>query len=379
MNKSINVRNIAAKHIKKSSSRILELGPLNRCLLDRKKYKNYYFGDIRSTQEIKDLYKGNEYLEKTGLTVDLDSIINIDFVIKSSYKETFKNIEKFDYVIVSHVLEHIPNLLFFFEDIQNILKPNGELIILYPDRRFCFDHLRTDSKFSDIYDVYVRGVKRVASQVLDFYSNVVKENEPTKFWDLNFKIPIASKRNSEKNLQAYESTARGILEGDIHYWPFSDTAFLKFLYDCCMYKIFNVSIKYFIPTQINTQEFLLIIDLSGQFKPEVFFDYIQKAHENYYRIYYKILDYEKQIEANRLKIIDEKEKIFRELLPLLSNVIRSYEKRDKKIEELEELVIEKSRIRYMIKGLFIKIFMLIKRILLFIPLTILNKIKRKRV
>lgn len=373
-----NVRFIAANYIKDKNSRILELGPLNRSLLDSKKFKQYYFGDIRSTEEIKDLYKGNKYLEKTGLSVDVDSIINIDFVIKSTYKETFKNVEKFDYVIVSHVLEHIPNLLFFFEDIQNILKPKGELIILYPDRRFCFDYLRADSKFSDIYDVYIRGMSRVASQVLDFYSNVVKENEPTKFWDLNFKIPVENKNNFVKNIQAYESTSQGISEEDVHYWPFSDTAFLKFLYDCAVHRIFNVSLKDFVPTQINTQEFLLIVELNGKFQPEVFLSCMREAHENYYKSYYKILGHEEQMESCRLKIIDEKEKIFRELLPFLSNIVKSYEEREKKIEELNRLVMEKSRIRNMVKGLLMKFYLLIRRIILYLPSIVVNKLRNEK-
>ena len=99
--KEINIRDYAADYIKDHSSRILELGPLNRSLLDKDLYKNYYFADIRNTEEIKAFYSSNEYLENTGIKVDIDSIIDIDFVIKESYKELFKNIDKFDYVIVS--------------------------------------------------------------------------------------------------------------------------------------------------------------------------------------------------------------------------------------------------------------------------------------
>jgi hypothetical protein len=107
----LNAREYTANYIKDFNSRILEFGPLNRCLLDRDKYKNYFFADIRSTEDIIKFYTSNQYLEDTGIKVDTNSIIDIDFVVKDSYKETFKDVEKFDYMIVSHVLEHIPNLL----------------------------------------------------------------------------------------------------------------------------------------------------------------------------------------------------------------------------------------------------------------------------
>ena len=75
---------------------IIEFGPLNRPLFTREEYKNISYADIRSTEEIKQLYSGNDYLQKTGISVDTNSIIDIDYkIVKGSYVNTFKE-KKFD-------------------------------------------------------------------------------------------------------------------------------------------------------------------------------------------------------------------------------------------------------------------------------------------
>ena len=297
----MNVREYASKYIKDYNSRILEFGPLTRCLLDRKKYKNYFFADIRSTEEVKKLYSGNEYLKRTGIEVNTDDVIDIDFVVKGSYKDTFINIKKFDYVIVSHVLEHIPNLLDFFLDIKNILNKEGEIIILYPDRRFCFDHFRSDSKFSDIYDVWKNGINGICRQSLDFFTNVIPENNPVKFWNLDEKINMDNGKNAKKNVSIYLQGKKGEMGDDVHYWPFSDYAFLKFLRDCRIYDLFSFFIKRFVPTQKNTQEFLVIMKLI-QFNG---FRDVDKAmlsaKNNYENEYFKISEYDKlKLQNDRL-------------------------------------------------------------------------------
>lgn len=336
----IGVRKKAAEYIVNHNSRILELGPLNRCLLDRKKFKNYYFADIRSTEEIKELYEGNEYLEKTGLSVDLQTIIDIDFVIKKSYKDTFKGVEKFDYIIVSHVLEHIPNLLYFFEDIQNILKSNGEIIILYPDRRFCFDSQRTDSSFSDVYDVYVNSGKNVARRVLDFFTNVVSENNPRKFWDTKYKVSSnKTDRDYKKNLKIYKEVSTGENQGDVHYWPFSDYAFIKFLFDANKYGFLPFGVKYFIPTQINTQEFLVILKYNDGNTDDEFYKYMQEAVDSYQKQHNKGLEVDnrllEEIIEGKNEIISENTIIIKNLETNLKEVTLLLEQQRKVVSRME--------------------------------------------
>ena len=52
---------------------------------------------------------------------------------------------KFDYIIGNHLLEHIPDFIGFFKTLYDVLNDNGRIFLAIPDRRFTFDHNRTDT------------------------------------------------------------------------------------------------------------------------------------------------------------------------------------------------------------------------------------------
>lgn len=230
------------------NKRVLEIGPLNRTIISKHDYPNVFYADIRNTEEIKKLYTSNQYLEETNIKVDIDSIIDIDFVIKESYEKTFKNVDKFDYVVVSHVLEHIPDIIYFFQDIKKILKPNGKLIIIYPDKRYCFDHFRVESSFRDAYEIFINENKSNPKMVFDFIFNVIKENNPSYFWDASNLEEKPQSERFEKAKVAHEKTINNKPNDDIHYWPFTDYGFLKFLSDLSVSNLLDFKLLEFYET-----------------------------------------------------------------------------------------------------------------------------------
>jgi SAM-dependent methyltransferase len=56
----------------------------------------------------------------------------------------------YDFVVASHVLEHIANPLRALQEWKRVLKPGGALLILVPDRRSTFDHRRPFTAFEHI-------------------------------------------------------------------------------------------------------------------------------------------------------------------------------------------------------------------------------------
>lgn len=63
----------------------------------------------------------------------------------------------FDFILASHVFEHLPNPLQFLQRCARALKPEGRLILLVPDRRFCFDYLRPVSTTGQMFEAFLRG------------------------------------------------------------------------------------------------------------------------------------------------------------------------------------------------------------------------------
>lgn len=242
----------------KNKDRILEFGPLVRPLFTKQQNPKIFFADVKSTDDIKKLYTSNDYLKSTGIIVDVDSIVDIDYVIKGDYKNTFKNIEKFDVVVLSHVVEHMPDILYFFDDILNVLKKDGKLVIIYPDAKYCFDHFRNGTSFIDAYDVY-KNKKANYNGVFDFTYNVVHENDPSFFWNNMNVADKLPKNEFNKAISAYENAINGIMPDDVHFWPFSDHQFVKFLYDMDRAGLLKLKIDEFYRTQQNTQEFMIIL------------------------------------------------------------------------------------------------------------------------
>jgi len=254
----LNYRELVRKKYLKASDFILEFGPLNGPVAKKDEFPNTYYADIRTTEEIKKLYSSNAYLESTGIKINTDDIVEIDYVIKSSYKSTFEKTKKFDSVVLSHVIEHIPDILSFFKDVESIVSENGKLIIIYPDSRYCFDHFRNGTTFVDALSLLSKG-SSAGYRVFDFVFNVVNENRPEYFWegkDLYTKLPRNNFKDSE---EAYEKANRDILPEDTHFWPFSDHQFIKFIYDMDRAGMLGFEIDKFHSTKQNTQEFMVVL------------------------------------------------------------------------------------------------------------------------
>ena len=71
--------------------------------------------------------------------------------------QTVQN-EFYDFVFSSHSLEHIANPLKAINEWLRIIKNNGYIIIIVPEKSACFDHKRNYSKFSTLLAQYEKNV-----------------------------------------------------------------------------------------------------------------------------------------------------------------------------------------------------------------------------
>jgi len=66
-----------------------------------------------------------------------------------------------DFVIASHVIEHLANPLAMLVDIHRVLRPGGLLVLLVPDRHQTFDRHRPPTPLAHLVDEYERDVREV--------------------------------------------------------------------------------------------------------------------------------------------------------------------------------------------------------------------------
>jgi SAM-dependent methyltransferase len=62
---------------------------------------------------------------------------------------------QFDYIVSSHNLEHCPDPVTFFQGCERVLKPDGYLSMIVPDKRGCFDFFRPTSTPASIVAAYL--------------------------------------------------------------------------------------------------------------------------------------------------------------------------------------------------------------------------------
>lgn len=66
--------------------------------------------------------------------------------------------ERFDLFLSSHSLEHTANPIKMLVEAHKILKPEGEIIIIVPDKKTIFDRKRPDTTFEHLVDDFEKNV-----------------------------------------------------------------------------------------------------------------------------------------------------------------------------------------------------------------------------
>ena len=104
-------------------------------------------------------------------SVNVDNIVPVDFLCRDGDLVAAIAEYKFDYVVASHVIEHVPNLLQFLQDVEKTLRPGGRLILIIPDKRFTFDLNRPITSFGSVLEKYCTNeTKPSLSAVYDHFA-----------------------------------------------------------------------------------------------------------------------------------------------------------------------------------------------------------------
>jgi SAM-dependent methyltransferase len=161
--------------IKPSSQLGIEIGPLANPIVTKDMGDIAYI-DRMNFDEICKYYQNNP-------DIDNEKIVSIDYVCgESILEEAVGTDKKFDYVIASHVIEHVPDMIAWFKEISNILKPHGILSLVIPDKRYTFDRLRRTTSGADLIDAYFCQLKKPSTRQIFDHFLLVAEVDAQKIW-----------------------------------------------------------------------------------------------------------------------------------------------------------------------------------------------------
>ena len=102
----------------------------------------------------------DELVSETHNTALIADIPETDILVhNNTYSDHIEL--RFDYVIANHVIEHVPNLISWFENIANLLNPNGILFCAIPDSKFTFDKFRPITHFTHFVAEHISEIEHI--------------------------------------------------------------------------------------------------------------------------------------------------------------------------------------------------------------------------
>lgn len=148
----------------------IEIGPSHNPIATKKEGYRVHIIDHMDREQLVEKYRSHG--------VDLEKIEEVDFVWRGQpYAELTGNKKYYDWIIASHVIEHTPDLIGFLKDCDSILKDDGVISLVVPDKRYCFDHFRPVTGLSRIIDSHFMGSKfHTIGTAVEYLMNVVSKS-----------------------------------------------------------------------------------------------------------------------------------------------------------------------------------------------------------
>ena len=240
-----------------ATMRGLEIGPLAAPRV-RKDEGNVLYVDHTDAAGLRSKYATNPVMKGR-----LDQIVEIDFVMSDALRihEVVADSAPFDYVIASHLIEHIPDPVTWLLDVAAVLRPGGILSLVIPDKRFTFDVNRRTTEISDLVDAHLRGLRKPSfRQAYDFISHEITEDvDAAAIWD--GRADYAGVVRSDvpdpdaAALQLCRTISRSDEYVDVHCSVFTPQSFLGLYEKLVRLDLIEFEVAHFAPTELNTLEF----------------------------------------------------------------------------------------------------------------------------
>lgn len=216
----------------------LEIGPSHNPLAPKREGYNVHIIDYLSADGLRAKYSGH-----TG--INIDNIEEVDYVWKGGpLEELIGKTEYYDYIIASHVIEHIPNPILFLQSCSRLLKPTGILSLVIPDKRFCFDYFMPVTTTGMWIDAWCQNrSKPTSGQIFDHFANASKRADQIA-WRNDKKGGADSFVHSiEMAKQLWEAASSATEEYiDVHCWRFTPASFRLILSDLNYLGLLNLAI-----------------------------------------------------------------------------------------------------------------------------------------
>jgi predicted SAM-dependent methyltransferase len=211
------------RHIKKEELGV-EIGPSHNPIASKIKGYKVHIIDHMTRDDLIEKYRAHD--------VNIDNIEEVDFVWEGeNYLELTGGKRDYGWIIASHVIEHTPDLIGFLNECDSILKDDGVISLVIPDKRYCFDHFRPITGLSKIIDSHLqKRTMHTPGTVVEYCLNVVSKGGNIA-WDASVNGDyhfMHSLDDAKKGMEVALDKKEYI---DVHSWCFVPHSFRLMIQD----------------------------------------------------------------------------------------------------------------------------------------------------
>lgn len=132
--------------------------------------------------------------------------------------------------MASHVIEHTTDIIRFINDCSELLDDDGKLLLLVPDKRYCFDLYRPLTTAGAAIDAHLSGRSAHRGAVFDHYTYFTLRSGAMA-WGANDKGDIEHIHSPEQCLTALNDSIKSVEYVDAHEWVFTPKNFEMVIHD----------------------------------------------------------------------------------------------------------------------------------------------------
>lgn len=251
-------RSIALQNIATPKPKVLEIGAFDNATFHPSLGDDVRYLDFFSTDELREMHKNNPRRRH-------DALVDIDYVVKSHHFAPVID-QKFDLIVANHVIEHIPDTIYWLRQLAALLVDTGRIFLSVPDRRYTFDYFRKETRATEMLRAHREKLDKPGLwQLLDhFYYH--QKVDLQAIWAGRLPQTFKPRFSLAKALQMAE--AQCVTYTDAHCWVFTSDSFQDCMKDLLSAEATTLGVTMLQEARPDTNEFHVVLGKVQAFDPD---------------------------------------------------------------------------------------------------------------
>ena len=239
-----------------SSGRGLEIGAGFSPLLPKRDGYRVEIVDHASAQELRDKYANEP-------SIDPSLFEEVDYIWDGRPLTELVGAKNcYDFIVASHLIEHIPDMLGFLKGCEGLLTPTGALVLAVPDKRRCFDVLRPLSTTGGVLQAHLeRRSRHIPATAFDEVAYSMKLNG-NPAWTEGIKGELSQAHDLEFAQAVFDRSAGSDEYFDFHAWVFTPNSFRLIVHELNVLGALGLREVHFRP--MSNHEFFVTLSKTGK-------------------------------------------------------------------------------------------------------------------